>query len=160
MYGVPVCMIQRANGIKSEKELEGKDTIKIPYPCYCARVREKYCYDISSPELCRYSKTPDFIEYIVQGNETIFEIADMFCTSVNLLIRFNGLLDHESIQKGFKLLVPLLDFDSFIYKVCPGENLSDISEKFRIEERHIRALNFIKQNENVYPSMRLVLPKS
>jgi LysM repeat protein len=160
IYGVPVCMILKANGIKSDIGLKYDNDIKIPLPCYCERQR---CMnskaDIDINDKCNLCENLKFFEYIIEKEETVFDIADKFNITVNILIRLNKFFKPESVKIGEKIKVPIFEFDTVIYKVCPTENFSDISDKFGISQQEIRFINLIKESESIYPSMRLILPK-
>lgn len=157
-YGVPVCMIFKANNIKSYNEIKDKKIIKIPYPCYCEREHiDNISVDINNE--CASCENDFMFDYIVKDNESLFEIADKFCVPFNLLIRLNDIFRPESIKQGTKLKIPLFGFDIIIHKVCPGERLLDIAKKYNLSIQDIKNLNFIKKSEDIYPSMKLIIPK-
>jgi LysM repeat protein len=140
-YRVPVCMIMRANGIKTVKDFERCRRINIPRQCYCNR--------------CEGEEKTDWKIYMVAPGDTLFGIARRHGVTMNILKKANNLEDPESIREGDKLSIPILSGE--IYSVREGETLEDIARQRGILVRRIREKNGLGPNEKVCAGMQLLL---
>ncbi len=140
-YHIPVCMIMRANDIKSVKDFERCRRINIPRQCYCNRLKGK-------------EKT-DWKIYTVSAGDTLFSIAKRHGVTMNILKKANSLSDPDSICEGEKISIPILTGE--IYSVREGETIDDIARRRGMPTHCIREKNGLEQNEPVYPGMQLLL---
>lgn len=140
-YRVPVCMIMRANGIKTVKDFERCKRINIPRQCYCNR--------------CEDEEKTGLKVYMVAPGDTLFSIAKRHGLTMNILKKANNLSDPESIREGDKLSIPILSGE--IYSVREGETIEDIARRRGMLVRRIREKNGLGPHQPVYPGMQLLL---
>ena len=140
-YRVPLCMIMRANGIKTVKDFERSRKINIPRQCYCNR--------------CEGEEKTDWKIYIVMPEDTLLSIARHHGVTMNILKKANNLSDPGSIREGDKLSIPILSGE--IYSVREGETIETIARERGILVRRIREKNGLGPKEPIYPGMQLLL---
>lgn len=147
-YGVPICMIMRANGFLNFSSFEGIRALKIPERQYCIRAYEAV----------KKSYKP-FIEYKVQDGDTIYEIAQKHRTTMNIIARFNHLNDPERLSAGQSLKIPTTPPGSVRYSVKACDTIKGLSSRFRLPEKCICAFNCIPEKSGIYPGMQLIIPQ-
>jgi spore germination protein len=140
-YRVPVCMIMRANALGTDCSLSQLRTLKIPPRCYCIRCRESG----AAPQT-----------YVVQPDDTLYDIAHRFGLTMRILQRANGLEDPECIRPGDALLVPRLS--GKVRSVREGESLADIARGCGVPAARLRQANRMGPSEEVFPGLRLLIP--
>ncbi len=140
-YRVPVCMIMRANGIKTERDFERNRRIQIPRQCYCNR-----CEDRDSIACKSYTVVP---------GDTLFGIARRHGVTMSMLMRTNGLKSPDSLHEGDRIDIPLVT--GVIYSVREGETLEDIALSRGMSATRIRDINGLTPDEPVFAGMQLVL---
>lgn len=140
-YRVPVCMIMRANGIKTVKDFGRCQRINIPRQCYCNR--------------CEGAEKTDWKIYVVEPTDTLFSIARRHGVTMNILKKANNLAFPEDIREGDRLSIPLLSGE--IYSVREGETIDDIARQRGIAAHIIREKNGLKPDEPVYAGMQILL---
>ncbi len=140
-YRVPVCMIMRANSIKTVNDFAKCRKINIPKRCYCNR--------------CSGGEKTDCIIYTVQPGDTLFSIAKQHGVTMNIICKANNLTEPDSIREGDKLSIPVLSGQ--IYFVREGETLSGIAQAYGIPECRIREINGLGPQENVCAGMQLMI---
>lgn len=149
-YGIPVCMIFRANGFLNSASLEGIHSLKIPDRQYCMRAFEAGKKS--------YLHTP-FIEYKVQEGDTIYEIAQKHRTTMNIIARFNRINDPERLSSGQNLKILKTLPGSVRYFVKAHDTIKGLSGRFHIPEKCICAFNCLPENSGIYPGMQLIIPQ-
>ena len=141
-YGVPVCMIMRANAFAKAEDILSCREIKIPKRCYCLR--------------CAEAKKPASEgTYIVQDEDTVFSIAKRFNLTMRIVIKANGLEDESKIAPGDRLYIP--DISGERYCVRKGENVEDIAARYQISAQSIKEKNYISPFEKIHAGMQLIL---
>ncbi len=138
-YGVPVCMIARANGIRTTADIERLSRIRIPRPCYCNRSE----------------KETDCRTVTVTAEDTLFDIARRYGVTAGIILRANGIGDPESICEGDILRIPVLS--GTIVSVREGETIEDIAQKHGTSASRIRRINMLEPDEPVFAGMRLLV---
>jgi LysM repeat protein len=142
MYHVPVCMIMRANELKTECRLSELRELKIPPRCHCNR--------------CGETETA-YTNYIVRPEDTLYGIARKHGLTMRILLKDNGMQDPEDIKPGDMLRVPRLSGE--IWCVREGESLDDIARRKGITAGRIRQVNRMDSCEQAWPGMLLLIPK-
>jgi hypothetical protein len=149
-YGVPVCMILRANGFTDLSCLEGLTSIHIPDRHYCMEQNENRAnLMVHAP----------FVIYEIAEGDTIFDIAQRHRTTMNIIARLNHIIDPSRLIAGQKIRILKLPPDCERYSVREKENLADISRRFCVPEKCIRAYNCLQETDSVYPGMQLLIPR-
>jgi LysM repeat protein len=162
LYNVPVCMILNANHACSDLDLLNKSRIKIPYPCYCERAKTCVCDRFETRNQDKADLTdiePKIINYFVDKDESLFDIAKKHSVTASLLIRLNKLLNPKDINRNQSLKIPVFEFETMIYHVLPADNLEKIASKFDIAPHLILGLNALEKPQYIYASMQLILPR-
>ena len=140
-YRVPVCMIMRANGIKSVRDFEKCRRIKIPRQCYCNR--------------CEGEENTASKAYMVAPGDTLYGIARRHGVTMHILMKLNGLDSPESIREGDLIKIPVITGE--VYSVREGETIEDIARSRGITPGRIREKNRLSPDEPVFAGMQLVL---
>ncbi|MFA5528599.1 MAG: LysM peptidoglycan-binding domain-containing protein [Peptostreptococcales bacterium] len=104
------------------------------------------------------------IIYTVQPGDTLYSIARLYGSTVQLIINANNIRNPNLIYPGSVLLIPVEEEymetppGSLIYTVQPGDTLYIISLLFKVSLQSILALNNISNPSVIYPGMKIVLP--
>ena len=110
-----------------------------------------------SKKNARLAEVP-FFEYTVADGETIFDVARRFGTTMNILARLNRSADPLALQSGQVLKILKLPPGCETYSVKPADTLREISARFHVPERCIRAYNCLGPSERPYPGLQLMIP--
>lgn len=138
-YRVPVCMIMRANSIKTVRDFERCRRINIPRQCYCNRC----------------DGDADFIAVTAQAGDTLYSIARRYGVTMNILMKLNGFESPDRLREGDQVRVPVMTGE--MYSVREGETIEDIARSRGITTGRIRERNRLSADEPVFPGMQLVL---
>jgi membrane-bound lytic murein transglycosylase D len=109
--------------------------------------------------------------YVVQANDTLWDIARAFGVSVDALCAANELNKRSVIQPGQRLELPTGASPSVAspssgggsgawsgtYKVRSGDTLSGIASRYRVSVRELRRANGLT-NSRIYPGNTLTVP--
>ena len=105
--------------------------------------------------------------YTVQPGETLSGIARLYGSTVQAIINVNNIVNPNLIYPGTVLLIPVEEDEypgappgSLIYTVQPGDTLYTISLLFGVSVQSILALNNIPAPSQIYPGLKIVLPKN
>ncbi len=104
------------------------------------------------------------LTYEVQKGDTLSTIAAKHSVSVAALQLANGLGEKQDARLGAKLVIPttkLADDEStywFIYIVKPGDTLSTIAAKFKVEVTDVLRVNRISDASRVLVDQKLIIP--
>ncbi|MCI9272741.1 MAG: LysM peptidoglycan-binding domain-containing protein [Clostridiales bacterium] len=92
------------------------------------------------------------IQYIVQPGDTLWNIAQLYNTTVNDIARYNGISDPDQIMPGQKLRIFVSD-DTIPewYVVREGDTLGDIAHRFHTTVDNLVALNGLRNPDIIYP---------
>ena len=128
-YGMPVCMIVRAN---PEMRFSAGSRIDIPDRSLCDPVRR----------------------YTVRRGDTLFRIAEEHRTTMFSLLQTNPSLDPQDLQEGSVILLPP---PARIYTCRAADTVRSVAEQFGIPEDALIRENGL--SGGVYHGMQLILPK-
>ena len=134
-FGVPVCMLIYANGLREKRDFGVGKRLQIPNADFCAHCTRGY---------------------LVREGDTVYGIAEKNGMAMHELLALNGLAQPNELHAGMRLTVEPTPGD-FIYTVKPAETLFDIAQRFGISEEEIMQKNGI--GEEIYPGMQLRLQK-
>ncbi len=138
-YRVPVCMIMRANGIKTVRDFERCCRVNIPRQCYCNRCEND----------------ADIKTVTAEPGDTLYSIARRHGVTMNILMKLNGFESPDCIREGDPIRVPVMTGE--VYSVREGETIEDIARSRGITASRIRERNRLSPDEPVFPGMQLVL---
>jgi len=109
--------------------------------------------------------------HIVQVGDTISSISKFYSVERNLIIKLNNLKDENYIFVGQNLIISDVDRNSleqkdyknqenkFIHIVQPGENLTDISNKYNLNIGYLIEINNLKNPDSIGVGEKLLLSK-
>lgn len=144
-YHTTVNMIARYNGIADTDFLEVGRVLRIPVST------------IPSMNV----KT----EYTVQSGDTLEKIADKFGTTVEVLVRFNGIADSDNIEAGQIIKIPV-SASTFPMKKNPneyiikeGDTLFKIAERFDIPLDILISFNEITNPDSISAGQAIKIPR-
>ena len=141
-YGVPVCLIVRAN---PDTRFVWGGTLRIPERCGVepeAKVQEP------KP---RWAYT----EYVVQPDDTLYGVALRSGLTMRIVQKANAMGCAAELQPGTVLRLP--EIRGARYCVREGERIADIAAKHGVTERALRNRNFIGPAESVRPGACLLV---
>lgn len=100
------------------------------------------------------------IRYRIRFGDTLTGIAGRYKTTVEELVRLNGIRNPDRIYAGQIIKVPVrssAQASSVYYTVKSGDTLSEIAEKFGTTYQTLAKRNHIKDPSLIYPGQRLLI---
>ena len=146
-YGVPVCMIIRANHLGAEDRLFAGRKIQIPPVDYCWKAEET-----SGAGEAESGKQA----YQVRPGDTVYSIAQRFHTTMNAILLENGLARPEELRAGMRISVPCFPENFAVYSLTSMDTLEGVAEKFGVTVTALRGANDLP--DTLYPGLQLVIP--
>jgi membrane-bound lytic murein transglycosylase D len=106
-------------------------------------------------------------EYVVQRNDTLWDIARSFSVTVDNLCAVNGISRRQPIHPGQRLDIPTERIASTsvdqssdtVYRVRRGDTLYDIARKFNVSVGELKRANGLN-GSRIYPGDVLQIPRS
>ncbi len=147
-YGVPVCMIVRAN---ADVRIAWGQLLTIPRVCGESRTQEPEPSPAPPPASPRYR----YAEYVVQPDDTLYGISRRTGLTMRILQKANAMSATAELQPGAHLRVPVITGSR--YYVREGESLADIAASQRITEAALREKNLIEEGETIGPGACLLI---
>ena len=143
-YGTSVNRLMEMNDLRNANDLWAGSRIKVPGNVYSGGGSGNYT---------------------VKAGETLSEIADRYGTSVNRLVRLNGLRDANDLWAGSRIQVPgasarpqvAVNKNAKTHQVQPGESLSAIADRYGVSMQRLIAINGISNPNQVMAGSTLVL---
>ncbi len=93
--------------------------------------------------------------YIVQGGDTLSDIAELFDVSTDTIVAENNLVN-RTVQTDQEL--KLLPFSGIRHRIKEGDTLKQLSDKYDVEVGSIKAFNPVDQTENLVAGNTLDIP--
>ena len=157
-YGSSVSAIRQANALRGSLIRPGQNLIVPRF----------------GTEMRTVSKQPDRRAdggvYIVQRNDTLWDIASGFSVSVDSLCAANGLSRRDLIRPGQRLNIPdgaststaqarqqPLKASGTRYTVRAGDTLSDIASAYNVSVSSLKRANGLRSSR-IYPGKELLIP--
>ncbi|MFZ9568169.1 MAG: LysM peptidoglycan-binding domain-containing protein, partial [Vulcanococcus sp.] len=128
-YGTTVNRLMEMNGLRSANDLWAGSRLKVPGNVYSGSGSGNYT---------------------VKSGETLSEIADRYGTTVDKLMRLNGLRDANDLWAGSRIQVPgasprasqaAVNRNASRHTVQDGETLSEIASRYGVSMDRLVALN-------------------
>lgn len=94
--------------------------------------------------------------HVVRQNQTLFEIAQTYGTTVNDLIEANEIPNPNNLVVGQTLVIPII---GRFYWVQPSDSLWSISRRFNISVQQLASVNRISPNQPLQIGFRLYIPQ-
>jgi len=119
-------------------------------------------------------RTADGGVYVVQRNDTLWDIARGFSVSVDSLCAANGLSRHDVIRPGQRLTIPTGASASYLpirreqetgqdsgttHVVRTGDTLYDIASDYNVSVNALKQINGLRSSR-IYPGKELRIPVS
>lgn len=153
-YGSSASAIRQANGLRSNLIHPG-DSLVVPR--------------FGTPQVRRQpvARVADNGEYVVQQDDTLWDIARSFSVTVDRLCAVNGISRRQAIQPGQRLEIPTERMASATvdsspsdtaYRVRRGDTLYDIARKFNVSVRELQLVNSLS-GSRIYPGDILQIPR-
>ena len=107
------------------------------------------------------------IRYTVQKGDTLFQIAKRFDTTVNMIARYNGIVDPDRIQEGQLLRIPVSEIPEMCRKkevptvdhlVKKGDTLASIALMHGVGVERIAAFNGLEDPDRIQEGQVLQIP--
>ncbi|MFM9041336.1 MAG: LysM peptidoglycan-binding domain-containing protein [Vulcanococcus sp.] len=144
-YGTTVNRLMEMNGLRNANDLWAGSRIKVPGNVYSGGGSGNYT---------------------VKPGETLSEIADRYGTTVNQLMRLNGLRDANDLWAGSRIQVPgasprssqaAVNRNASRHTVQDGETLSEIAGRYGVPMSRLVALNNLSSADQLMSGTTLQL---
>jgi membrane-bound lytic murein transglycosylase D len=159
-YGSSVSAIRQANGLRGSLIRPGQNLI-VPR------------FGTPTSKLDRHARrTADGGVYVVQRNDTLWDIARGFSVSLDSLCAANGLSRRDVIRPGQRLTIPTGSSASYIpvrreavkdsgttHIVRTGDTLYDIANDYKVSVNALKQINGLRSSR-IYPGKELRIPAS
>jgi LysM domain. len=99
----------------------------------------------------------EYFTYTVKPGDTLYELAMLFCTTVDAIARANNIKDPNKIDVGQRLRIPVSEGRLRYYTVRPGDSLYEIAKRYNTTIESIAKANDIADPAKIYPGQRLVI---
>lgn len=93
--------------------------------------------------------------HVVQPGESIFEIAQIYNSTVSAIVGANEVLNPNQLVVGQTLVIPIV---GSYYWVQPGDSLYNIGQRFGISYQELARVNMIPVNQPLRVGLRLYIP--
>ena len=143
-YGVPVCMIMRAN---TGARISWGQVLTIPRQCGGSHIEKQ----VQTPAAPRYR----YAEYVVQPDDTLYSISRQTGLTMRILQKANALSGTAELQPLARLRIPAITGTR--YYVREGESFKDIAASHGITEAALREKNFVEDGETIGPGACLLI---
>lgn len=143
-YGIPACMIMRAN---TGARFSLGQMLVIPRQCGDCRIEKQ--------EPPRVVPNFRYAEYIIQPDDTLYGISRRTGLTMRILQKANALSGVAELQPGERLRIPA--FTGKRYYVREGESISEIAAEQHVSEAALREKNFIEDGETIGPGACLLI---
>ncbi len=140
IYGIPVCMIVRANCFTSPEQIFAGLKVMVPPRDYCTGAKV---------EVERRDT------YVAGQGETIFDISNKCGVTMREILKENN-IGANDIFEGKELIIPKVAADLFMYNTKMGESYDSIANKFGIDKDELVSQN----GNNLYPGMQIYMPNA
>lgn len=130
IYGIPVCMLARANGFEA---LRPGMRINIPSPSICTGERE----------------------YVVQRGDNVYSIARQFGITMRMIMEANHLSKPDELTLGRNIIIPSLPLGCTIFVVKATDTRESIVKATGMSWREIEQMNGGLMG--VYPGMQIIV---
>lgn len=126
-----------------------------------------------TPTITETPTPPGPTTYVVQLNDTLWDIAVRFEVDINLLMEINGITNPNNIFVGQTLTIPppgselptptplptdLRPGTRIVYVVQLGDTLTSIAARFNSTAEAIAQANKMKVTDRIGPGQRLIVP--
>jgi murein DD-endopeptidase MepM/ murein hydrolase activator NlpD len=140
-FGVPVKLIQEANGIANPHRISEGQELLIPVDENAvAAVREEIARRSKADAASRVVDAPlEVKQYTVKEGDSLWSIANSFNLDINTLFGCNNMKDPNYLRVGTSLRIP--NQDGIFYKVAKGDTLAEIAKKHGTQTEQIVKAN-------------------
>lgn len=98
----------------------------------------------------------EIVEYIIQPNETLSQIAEKFGITVNTLVWANEILNSSKINPGQKIII--LPVSGVLHHVKSGETLSQITKLYGADLEKVISFNDLSEDQKIFVGDLLIIP--
>ena len=132
-FGVTVAALQAVNQFPNPDQLVVGQAILIPTP------------------------TPEPLRYTVAPGDTLYQLAQLFNTTVAAIVSANNITDPNRIQVGTVLVIP--GWSQLTYTVQPGDTLFQIASRHNSTVNLIARVNRITDPNRIAVGQVLIIPQ-
>lgn len=99
--------------------------------------------------------------YTIKFGDNINNIVDMYNTSMEELLKLNGIIDLSNLKEGMQIIVPVnnSNYPYQYYTVKKGDTISKIATKYGIASDLLAKINGLEDSDYIYPNQTLIIPK-
>ena len=98
--------------------------------------------------------------YTVKFGDNINNLANLYNTTVDELVKINGIIDLNNLKEGMQIIVPNKEDNIYkYYTVKKGDTLYSIADKNNIDMDLLISINGLEVNDYIYPNQTLILPR-
>lgn len=96
-----------------------------------------------------------YITYTVRRGDALYRIARRYGTTVDEIVKLNGIANPDRILVGQKLRIPVENYTTYTYTVQPGDTLNGIAQRFQMDINKLAAINDIADINQIPVGMEL-----
>ncbi|MGE5582582.1 MAG: LysM peptidoglycan-binding domain-containing protein [Bacillota bacterium] len=132
-YGVSLTGLTQLNGLPNPEQLVVGQAILIPGP------------------------PPGPLQYTVVAGDTLYQLAQIFNTTVTAIARANSITNPDLIQVGTALTIP--GWSQMNYIVRPGDSLFIIADRYQTTIDLLVRVNHLTASPMIFPGQILIIPQ-
>lgn len=99
---------------------------------------------------------PEPLQYTVTSGDTLYEIAQLYNTTIRALREANPLAELDPLLVGTVLIIPGWSQES--YTVQPGDSLYRIADRYGVSPELIAQTNHLPPDGSIFPGQILIIP--
>ena len=114
---------------------------------------------LTQKSLAQLNQRREILEYEVQKEESILDVAKKFSLSKETIIWANNLTENSKLKEGQKLII--LPVDGVLHYVRAGETISEIAKKYSAKVSEIISFNELdceRESCEIFPGDILLIP--
>ncbi|HOJ77657.1 MAG TPA: LysM peptidoglycan-binding domain-containing protein [Bacillota bacterium] len=100
---------------------------------------------------------PTPLQYMVVAGDTLFQLAQLFDTTVTAIVQTNNLINPNLINIGTVLIIP--DWSQINYQIRQGDTLYQIAQRYGVSLELIVKVNQITNPALIYPGQIISIPQ-
>ncbi|HDY89296.1 MAG TPA: LysM peptidoglycan-binding domain-containing protein, partial [bacterium] len=146
-YNTTVATMQSINNMRRRTKIVPGNTLLIPNPV-----------DFKEDEVTKTSSGQ--IIYIIQKNDTLYEIAEKYGVSHRDIMKWNNITNHRKIKPGQKIVIPpslSASSGQITYIIQKNDTLYEIAEKYGVSHMDIMKWNKIKNHRKIKPGQKIII---
>lgn len=98
--------------------------------------------------------------YKVVKGDTLYAIFHKYNSTLENVLKFNKIPDHNLIYPGQQIVIPLSHPEAIIYTIKSGDSLNSIAIRYGTTVNNLAKYNYLNSPYIIYPKQQLVVTAS